>query len=100
VEIVEITFTGEKWGKIIDHAVVKTSVGITLNGVKIIEGGQGLFVAMPSRKVDTGFQDTVIFSDESVAEMFKTKVLEAYTGSEKTTEAESNPDQDWNWNKG
>jgi len=90
MELIDITFTGRKYGKIIETADVKTSVGLMVRGVKVIQGNKGIFVAMPSQKnQSTGqFEDVVSFTDPSLEETFKKRVLDAYTNMGGRTEVE------------
>lgn len=54
-----------------------------VHDIRIIEGDNGLFVAMPSRKTAVGgFKDIAHPINQSVREMFETKILEAYKNAE------------------
>ena len=84
----EIKFTGEKKGKIIETAEITLSNGITIHGVKVIQGQKGAFVGMPSRKVGENWEDIITFRDKETAEAFKEPILKAYFGDQKKEEAE------------
>jgi len=50
-----------------------------VHGLKIIEGKNGLFVAMPSRKLSNGeFIDTAYPLNEELRKIIQEKVLEEY----------------------
>ncbi len=64
---------------------LKAIVSITFDGefvvhdIKIIEGDNGLFIAMPSRKtVDGSFRDIAHPLRSDVREMIQSKILESY----------------------
>jgi stage V sporulation protein G len=51
--------------------------------LKVIEGENGLFVAMPSRKTPTGlFHDIVHPINQETRKMFEDAILEAYKNAE------------------
>ncbi len=50
-----------------------------VHDIKIIEGADGLFIAMPSRKTAEGtFKDTAHPINSETRELIKSKVLDAY----------------------
>lgn len=50
-----------------------------VHDIKIIEGADGLFIAMPSRKTAEGtFKDTAHPINSETRELIKAKVLDAY----------------------
>lgn len=54
-----------------------------VHDIRIIEGDNGLFVAMPSRKTAVGgFKDIAHPINKEVREMFEQKILEAYEKAE------------------
>lgn len=54
-----------------------------VHDIRIIEGDNGLFVAMPSRKTAVGgFKDIAHPINKEVREMFESKILEAYKNAE------------------
>lgn len=54
-----------------------------VHDIRIIEGDNGLFVAMPSRKTAVGgFKDIAHPINKEVREMFEKKILEAYEKAE------------------
>lgn len=66
-------------GKIRAMVEVQTSEGFIIRGFKVVEGDNGLFVAMPSEKTRTGkYIDLVRIDDRSLKEMLETLVLDAY----------------------
>ncbi len=66
-------------GKIRATVDVQTSEGFIIRGFKVVEGDNGLFVAMPSEKTRTGkYVDLVRIDDRSLKEMLEALVLDAY----------------------
>lgn len=50
-----------------------------IHDIRIIEGDNGLFIAMPSRKTATGgYRDIAHPINQEVRKMFEEKILEAY----------------------
>lgn len=52
--------------------------GITINGITIKEGKNGLFVQMPQYKSGGEYKDTVYGTNKGIYELIKTEVLKAY----------------------
>jgi len=66
-------------GKIRASVDIQTSEGFIVKGFKVVEGDNGLFVAMPSEKTRMGkYIDLVRIDDPSLKEMLETLVLDAY----------------------
>jgi len=66
-------------GKIRATVDVQTSEGFIIRGFKVVEGDNGLFVAMPSEKTRTGkYIELVRIDDRSLKEMLEALVLDAY----------------------
>jgi stage V sporulation protein G len=66
-------------GKIRASVDIQTSEGFIVKGFKVVEGDNGLFVAMPSERTRTGkYFDLVRIDDPSLKEMLETLVLDAY----------------------
>ena len=60
-----------------------------VHDIRIIEGDDGLFIAMPSRKTATGgYRDIAHPINSEVRAMFEETILEAYENAEDTTEEE------------
>ena len=58
-----------------------------IHGIRIIEGDNGLFVAMPSRKNSDGtYHDVAHPINPEVRAMFEQAILEAYENAEEPTE--------------
>lgn len=54
-----------------------------VHDIRIIEGDNGLFVAMPSRKTATGaYRDIAHPITQEVRKMFEDKILDAYKNAE------------------
>ena len=71
--------------KITNEGKMKCIVSITFDNlfvvhdIKVIEGHNGLFIAMPSRKTPTGgYRDIAHPINPEVRAMFQDKILEAY----------------------
>lgn len=58
-------------------ATVKIA-GMTINGITIKEGKQGLFIQMPQYKSGSEYRDTVYGTNKGIHALMKNKVLEAY----------------------
>ena len=60
-----------------------------VHDIRIIEGDNGLFIAMPSRKTATGgYRDIAHPINPEVRAMFEEAILEAYDKAEDVTEEE------------
>ncbi len=74
------------------YATVTIDNCFVVSNIRIIEGENRLFCAMPSRKVnDEKFEDIVHPTNSETREMFESKILEEYnnpTNVEKTQEEE------------
>lgn len=76
-----------------DEGRLKAIVSITIDNclaihdIKVIEGDDRLFVAMPSRKADGVFRDIVHPIDEKTRNMLEDAILESYTRYVLTAEA-------------
>ncbi len=76
-----------------DDTRMKANVSVTIDngfvvhGIRVIEGREGLFVAMPSRKTSTGqHRDIAHPISKEVRKMFEDAILEAYNNSEIASE--------------
>lgn len=76
-----------------DEGRLKAIVSITIDNclaihdIKVIEGDDRLFVAMPSRKENGVFRDIVHPIDEKTRNMLEDAILESYTRYVMTVEA-------------
>ena len=76
-----------------DEGRLKAIVSITIDNclaihdIKVIEGDDRLFVAMPSRKENGVFRDIVHPIDEKTRNMLEDAILESYTRYVMTAEA-------------
>ena len=60
-----------------------------VHDIRIIDGDNGLFIAMPSRKTATGgYRDVAHPINPEVRAMFKEAILDAYEKAEEPTENE------------
>ena len=80
-----MTITDVRVRKIASEGKMKAIVSVTFDNefvvhdIKVIEGQNGLFIAMPSRKTPTGgYRDIAHPINPEVRAMFQDKILEAY----------------------
>ncbi len=80
-----MTITGIKVRKLIPEGKLKGIVSVTFDNafavhdIKVIEGDNRLFVAMPSRRDDTGtFRDIVHPISTEARSQMESEILEAY----------------------
>lgn len=60
-----------------------------VHDIRIIEGDNGLFIAMPSRKTATGgYRDIAHPINPEVRAMFEEAIIEGYKNAEEPTETE------------
>lgn len=81
----EMTITDVRVRKVLPEGRMKAIVSVTLDNmfvihdVKVVEGNNGLFVAMPSRKMPDGeFRDIAHPINSSARELIEVAVLRAY----------------------
>jgi len=80
-----VNITDVRIRKILAEGKMKAIVSVTLedslviHDVKVVDGQNGLFVAMPSRKMPTGeFRDIAHPISQEARDVLQTKVLEKY----------------------
>ena len=60
-----------------------------VHDIRVIEGDNGLFIAMPSRKTATGgYRDIAHPINPEVRAMFEEAIIDAYNKAEETVESE------------
>lgn len=65
-------------------ATVVLDDSFAVHDIRIIEGENGLFIAMPSRKTPTGeYRDTAHPTSKETRQMFEDAIIEAYNNVEK-----------------
>ena len=81
-----MTITDIKIRKIITEGRLRAVISITLDNmlavhdIKVVQGDERLFVAMPSRKDENGiFRDIVHPISPEARQMIETQILECYT---------------------
>ena len=81
--------------KVAGEGKMKAVVSVTFDNafvvhdIKVIEGQNGLFIAMPSRKTATGgYRDIAHPINPEVRAMFEEAILEAYENAPEATEEE------------
>ena len=61
-----------------------------VHDIRVIEGDNGLFIAMPSRKTATGgYRDIAHPINPEVRSMFEEAIIDAYNNAEEQTEEEN-----------
>ena len=67
---------------------------IAIHDIRIINGDNGLFVAMPSRKTATGgYRDIVHPITQEGRDIIESAIIEAYNNAEKTPAAEESKEE-------
>jgi len=85
VEITEIRVTLRDEERLKGFANVTFDDAFVIRGMKIIQGNNGYFVSMPSRKRPDGtYQDIAHPVNKEMRELIEQKVLEAYESELKT----------------
>ena len=59
-----------------------------VHDIRILEGDNGLFIAMPSKKTATGHRDTAHPINQEVRKMFEDAIFEEYNNVEEESEEE------------
>ena len=68
-------------------AVVTLDDCFVVKGIRVIDGDNGLFIAMPSRKTATGgYRDIAHPINPEVRTMFEEAIFEAYENAEEPTD--------------
>ncbi|OWZ83660.1 septation regulator SpoVG [Natranaerobius trueperi] len=71
----------QKDGKVKALVSIILADSLAIHGIKIIEGKNGLFVAMPSRKTKNDeYKDIVHPTNNELRQKIQSKILEAYQG--------------------
>ena len=79
MEITEVRLTLKSDEKLKGFANITIDNAFVVRGLKIISGGKGLFVSMPSKRRPNGtFQDVAHPINRETRDMIENKVLEAY----------------------
>lgn len=84
-DITEISMATGEWNKTRAFATVKLTNGLTLTGVKVIQGAKGLFVGMPSiqrKDKESGemvWKDCCFLEDEEDRKAFQNAIIDEYT---------------------
>ena len=74
-------------------ASVVVDNAIAIHDIRIIEGDNNLFIAMPSRKTPAGeYKDIVHPINQEVRTMFEKEILDAYDNAEEEAKEESDDD--------
>lgn len=61
------------------YATIEIDGCLEINNIRIIEGKERIFCAMPSRKInDEKFEDYVHPKNQETRDLFETKILEEY----------------------
>ena len=80
-----MTITNIKVRKILEEGRLRGIISVTLDDavavhdIKVVQGDNRLFVAMPSRRDDSGaFRDIIHPIDQDVRDEFESEILRAY----------------------
>lgn len=68
----------DKPGNLKGLASVSVGEGFAVTGIRILEGENGLFVSMPSRKTEGGYKDICFPTTKESREELHNAVMEAY----------------------
>ena len=79
----------KEWSRMEGIASVLIDDSFAVHDIRIIEGDNGLFIAMPSKKTQTGgYRDIAHPINPEVRAMFQDKILEAYNNVDKESTEE------------
>lgn len=79
MEVTEVRISMQDSGKLKAFANITFDNAFVVRGLKVIDGAQGMFVAMPSRKRPNGsFQDTAHPINNDMRKHIEEKVLSAF----------------------
>ena len=71
------------------YATIEIDGCLEINNIRIIEGKERMFCAMPSRKInDEKFEDYVHPKNQETRDLFETKILEEYNNPTNVEDAE------------
>ena len=79
-----------KPGSVKAFASVNMDEEFAVTGLRVIEGEKGLFVSMPSRKTEKGYEDTCFPITAECREKLNQSVMEAYEQKLSQQEAKAN----------
>lgn len=65
-------------GPVLAHASLTLNGCFAVRGIRIVQGTNGPFISMPSRKVETGFRDVCFPCTKEFRDQLHATVLEAY----------------------
>jgi len=76
------TIRKAEFGKVKGFATVEVAPGISIDGFKIVESGEGLWVSPPSRKSEKNgkvtYWDTVHIASQEIKDQISQVVIAAY----------------------
>ena len=79
MDVTEVRISIQDSGKLKAFANITFDDAFVVRGLKVIDGAQGMFVAMPSRKrADNTYQDTAHPINNEMRQHIEEKVLSAY----------------------
>jgi DNA-binding cell septation regulator SpoVG len=100
-DISDVSMVTGAWNKIRAFVTVTFSNGLSVNGIKIIDAGKGIFIGMPSvarKNKETGeleYKNCCYFPNEDDAKEFSRVIIQEYEKRTSSTsykkEAEQNP---------
>ena len=76
---VKVRLVGNEGGKLKGVATIVIDDSVAVHDIKLIEGNDGIFMAMPSKKMPDGeYKDLVHAINSSTREYIKESVMNAY----------------------
>ncbi|MBE6156636.1 MAG: hypothetical protein E7161_02710 [Firmicutes bacterium] len=76
---VYVNRVNKEGSKLKGYATIEIDGCLEINNIRIIEGKERIFCAMPSRKInDEKFEDYVHPKNQETRDMFENKILEEY----------------------
>ncbi len=82
-------------GKLKAYVTVTFDDCFVVHNVKVIEGKNGAFIAMPSRKTKTGeYKDVAHPINSTFRGMLQDRILEEYRKASESEDADTSPDSD------
>ena len=85
-DVSSVRMSRGEWNKVRAYATVTLTNGMSIRGIKLIQGSKGLFVGMPSRKTkkdgEDAWEDSVYFEDKDDWGRFSTFLVDHYNSQD------------------
>ena len=91
---VDVTKFEKEGSRMKGRAIVQLDECFVVRDIRIIDGDNGLFIAMPSKKVPGGHKDIAHPINRETRKMFEDAILEAYEKAEVTPLGHSEETED------